>query len=196
MAPTGCSAPQVELTRNGSTTCQTEAVCVSQGFDWKVTNGKCVQLPPCKSGFAYYDNSGTCRPLCESGYVYSSEFGICVTTGYGCPYPELDFRDDNGSNFCVTRTDCGPQSEGYFVLPPNCQYEPPTQVVCEDGYNPGFGAAEGGCYTPNFCLYPDLDFRDDGGNNSCVTRTQRGPQSEGYFVLPPNCQYEPPFSSG
>ena len=121
VAPTGCTAPQVELTLNGSTRCQSEAVCLSQGFDWEVTDGKCVQLPPCKRGFGYLDNSGACRPLCESGYEYSSEFGICVTTGFGCPYPELDFLGD-GYNFCFTRTDC--VTNGYYVLPPNCQYEP------------------------------------------------------------------------
>jgi len=64
-------------------------------------------------------------------------------------------------------------------------------VVREDGYNPGFGAAEGGCYTPNFCPYPEFDLTD-GFNYACLCIERSQCVTEGYYVLPPNCQN--PFS--
>jgi hypothetical protein len=118
---------------------------------------------------------------CESGYVYSNEFDLCVTTGYGCPYPDLDYEHIPP---CTTRAECGPASDGYTISGSECIYE----VTCESGY---FYDNNFGCITFGYgCSYPDLDYPT--GPENCVSRGFCAPQDDGYFIVGTECIYEPP----
>lgn len=223
-AVTGCATPTVALTLNGSPSCVSEAVCVSQGFGWKVTSGKCVGPPPCADGYAY-DSAGTCRTpkyncahpqldydhlatcttradcgpssdgysisgtncvytvTCENGYTYDSGYDGCITTGYGCPYPQVDIDDDLA---CISPDDCF--ALGYALSDSQCII---VEVSCESGY---FFDASFGCITsPYGCSYPDLNFAE--GPNNCVSEGFCTPQSDGYFIVGADCIYEPPVEA-
>lgn len=182
-----CVCPTGQSESNGQcvTNCRTDQV---------LSGGQCV----CPSGQS--ESNGQCQTQCQPGQELVNGQCVCPNgaADNGQCYRICGLGELNLDGLCIC-------AEGLELGPGNAQCvqkcESPrvlnnvgecVDVECEEGYSPGFGAAEGGCYTPvYFCLYPDLDFPETQG---CIPRGQCAPASAGYFILGNNtCQFEPPF---
>ena len=159
----GCQSPKVELERNGSKSCVTEAVCLSVGFGWSFQNGKCTGPPPCEG---------------ESlGHYSRDNAGVCISPMYGCAHPKLDYPHLNG---CITRHDCGPSSDGYTIKGSTCEF---YEGDCYFGY-----VWNGhNCVTLSMgCEYPKVEFVGQ-GHSSCATTSECEAYGTGHYYSDGKC---------
>jgi len=156
----GCQSPlPYELDRNGSKSCVSEAVCLSNGFGWKAQNGKCTAPPPCDSDYSR-DNSGICRsPI------------------YSCAYPQLDYPQVPG---CITRQNCAPSSDGYTIKGSKCEF---FEGDCDFGYV--WNGSD--CVTLEMgCIYPKVDFLGV-GQSDCISGSQCQQIGAGWYYVDGKC---------
>ncbi len=159
----GCQSPlPYELERNGSKSCVSEAVCISNGFGWKAQNGKCTGPPPCASDYSR-DNSGTCRsPI------------------YSCAHPQLDYPHLAG---CITPQNCAPSSDGYTISGSKCDF---FEGDCDFGYV--WNGSK--CVTLSMgCEYPLVDFLGV-GQSDCISGSRCEQIGAGWYYVDGKC-FEP-----